>query len=135
MQNHDTILLVDDDPSIRRGAARILRLQGYNVLEACDGFEALRVAHEYEGSIDLLLTDIVMPQMRGDELAARMRTSFPCTKVLLASANAYPRDLGDDMDDVAFLTKPFGIDSLTSKVREVMESEPDTLIARHAMRG
>jgi CheY-like chemotaxis protein len=120
MTQTDTVLLVDDDPTLRLLAARTLREHGYQVLEASNGAEALQTAHDFEGNIDLLLADVIMPEMRGDELASRMKISFPFTKVLLVSTTADDAAVRDSAASFAFLAKPFAPDALARKVREVI---------------
>ncbi|HMH75900.1 MAG TPA: response regulator, partial [Candidatus Udaeobacter sp.] len=80
-----TILVVDDDPWVRVLARDVLAGEGYRVLEASDGQDAIRVAAEHPGPIHLLLTDVVMPQMSGPELAKRLVRSRPETKILCMS--------------------------------------------------
>src|SRR5205823_3798692 len=76
----ETVLLVEDEAAVRQLAVRVLRQLGYAVLEAIDGADALRVAGEYPGAIDLLLTDVVMPQLGGAALAERLRETHPQLK-------------------------------------------------------
>ena len=84
-QGSETVLLVEDDLSVRGLVVQVLRENGYNLLEAANGNEALRMAQEYAGEIHLLLTDVVMPQMGGKELADRLKTLRPNIKVLFTS--------------------------------------------------
>lgn len=121
----ETVLLVEDEPSVRRVAARVLRDQGYNVYEASNGHEALAVAEELDGEgIHLLLTDVVMPQMSGKALVDRMRTERADLKVLFMSGYANdmigPHGILDS--GTAFLQKPFSPGILARKVREVLDS-------------
>ncbi|MGQ9555464.1 MAG: PAS domain S-box protein [Anaerolineae bacterium] len=120
----ETVLVVEDEPSVRRVEVRILREQGYQVLEAANGVEAMRVAMYHPGPIHLLLTDVVMPQMSGRELAERLRAIQPKLKVLYLSGytdNAIVhRGVLDE--GVAFLQKPFTIPALAGKVRQVLDS-------------
>ena len=118
-----TILLVEDDVSVRSFAARALREAGYTVLEAPNGLEALQLAAERQGSpIHLLVTDVVMPQMGGEELAQNLRAIHPELKALFVSgytAQAVVR--GEALDEaVEFLQKPFTVTMLTQKVDEVL---------------
>ena len=118
----ETVLLVEDDPSVRDVVARTLREQGYTVLEAATGEEGLRVAEENGGKkIHLLLTDVVMPQMGGNELAQRLRTNRPDIKVIFFSG--YPGEAiplhGISDTGIAFLQKPFSPAVVLQKVREV----------------
>ena len=121
----ETILLVEDEPLVRTLAVRILEDQGYTVLEAANGEEALRVAKEREGKpIHLLLTDVVMPQMGGKELAVRLRAIQPGLKVLFASGYTDDTiyDLGMSELGTGFLQKPFTPGALARKLREVLDS-------------
>ncbi len=120
----ETVLLVEDEPMVREVAARALRARGYDVLEAYDGVEALRVADAHDGTIHLLLTDVVMPHMGGIELAAQLRKSRPRTRVLYTSGHAEravpvqgPLEPG-----AAFLPKPYVPDTLTQSVRRVLDA-------------
>ncbi|MGA9353924.1 MAG: response regulator [Terriglobales bacterium] len=119
----ETILLVEDQEGIREVAQEFLRRRGYSVLCAADGDEALRIAHDHKHPIDLLVTDVVMPNMGGPELIQRLAQSRPDTKVLLISGNpdqaALTEQLGDD--PVVILQKPFPLDNLLRKVRSVLD--------------
>ena len=119
----ETILLVEDDELVRRLAQRTLQAKGYTILEACSGNEALSFAGQYQNEIDLLLTDVVMPHMSGQELAEKLRTLYPQLKVLFMSG--YTDDTmvrhGIQTAKIEFLNKPFLLNALTSKVREVLD--------------
>jgi CheY-like chemotaxis protein len=115
-------MLVEDDDSVRELVRNVLRDKGYRVLEASRGEEALELSELYAGRIDLLVTDVVMPQMSGCELAHRLVSSRPQVKVLYISGytdNAawYPGGLDAEG---AFLQKPFTPEALARKVREVL---------------
>jgi CheY-like chemotaxis protein len=121
----ETVLLVEDEPAVRSLAALALRRQGYTVLEAADGQEALQVAQERNrNEIDLLLTDVVMPRMGGRELADRLHPLMPQMKVLLSSG--FPDQApvpGEEWDPgIAFMQKPFTPVVLAQKVREVLDT-------------
>ncbi len=121
-----TVLLVEDEPSIRLMTTRILRTEGYTVLEAANGDEALQVAAANAGqSIHLLLSDLVMPVMAGKELADRLLSLHPETRVLFTSG--YPDetivDSGGRKPGVQFIQKPFTPVTLVLKVREVLNQE------------
>jgi signal transduction histidine kinase len=119
-----TVLLVEDDADLRQLTSEILKAAGYAVVEAGDPLEALTVCDRRHEAIDLLLTDIVMPALRGPELAARLRSSYPALKVLFMSG--YTADTGGAPagEPAAFLQKPFTPHDLTRAVREVLDSGP-----------
>ena len=118
----ETILLVEDDEPVRQLAARILSRSGYNVLQAHDGVAALDVAESYPAEIDLLLTDVMMPEMDGRELADILSQRRPSTKLMFMSG--YSKEglplLEDGSDKVTFLQKPFTSESLAGCVRQAL---------------
>jgi PAS domain S-box-containing protein len=120
----ETILLVEDDPALREMAASLLRRLGYAVLTAANGIEALSLQQQRDmGHIDLLFTDVVMPQMSGQELADRVQALYPQTRILFTSAyteNAIIHQ-GVVSKGVAFLQKPFTPSALARKVREMLD--------------
>jgi PAS domain S-box-containing protein len=119
----ETILLVEDEASVRRLSIRVLRQQGYTVLEATHGAEALRLAQEQAGrDIHLLLTDMVMPQMGGQELAKRLTHLYPKLKVLFISGYIETTVPQSGLLDPSanFLQKPFTPQALIHKVRAVL---------------
>jgi len=124
----ETILLVEDDDSVRALADLLLRDCGYTVLATRDGADAVRLASEHAGRIDLLVTDVVMPRMDGRAVADRLRTLQPGIKVLFLSG--YTDDAvvrhGVHEAAVAFLQKPFTPHALTEKVREVLDGPATT---------
>ncbi len=117
-----SILVVEDEGAIRRLAQRILQSAGYTVLTACDGVDALRVLEERGSAVDLLLTDVIMPNMGGPELAKRLSELHPSTKVLYASGYAGDAELRLNAigESSNFLGKPYQVVELTRKVREIM---------------
>jgi two-component system, cell cycle sensor histidine kinase and response regulator CckA len=120
----ETVLLVEDESAVRSLTSRILRDRGYNVLEAADGMEALRISQEYKSEIQLVLTDVVMPGMGGKALVSRIGELRPGVKTLFISGytdNAISHH-GILDSGVAFLQKPFTLDGLVRKVREVLDS-------------
>ncbi len=120
----ETILLVEDDDSVRRLASRLLALQGYSVVEAGTGIEALKVMQERGGSIDLVVTDVVMPELNGSELAAKVRELYPKLCVIYMSGytddDIVRRGLLDP--EMVFIQKPFTASNFTRKVREVLDA-------------
>jgi PAS domain S-box-containing protein len=120
----ETILLVEDEPSLRHLASATLRGYGYNVLEAGDGVEALRLCDGHQGPIHLLLADFILPGMRADELARRAAKAHPEARVLYMSGytdDALVRD-GILEPGVALLQKPFETSVLARRVREILDS-------------
>ncbi len=122
----ETILLVEDALRVRAVVREILEMNGYHVLEARHGAEALEISERHQGPIHIMVTDVVMPQMSGRELAQRLAPVRPDMKVLYMSGytdDAIVRHgvLGAGM---AFLSKPFTPDALAAKVREVLETQP-----------
>jgi len=116
-----TVLLVEDEPAVRRLARRILERSGYRVIEASDGVDALEVARRHRGPLDLLLSDVVMPRMSGGELARRLREERPGIAVLFVSG--YPQARGhaaSSLEDDAFLFKPFSGRVLLERVRDTL---------------
>jgi signal transduction histidine kinase len=122
---NETILLVEDEPAVRRVALRILRRLGYTVLEASGGDEAIPQIENHDVALDLLLTDVVMPRMSGREVAERARQVRPGLKVLFASGYT------DDMivqerlleKDIWLIQKPLTPETLARRVREVLDAE------------
>ena len=103
-----TVMVVDDEPSVRHLASAMLKRSGYTVIEASDGLEAERIAAERKDRVDVLLTDIVMPGMRGPELAARLRRARPTLRVVYMSGFRDTAPLADvESGEAVFLAKPF----------------------------
>jgi CheY-like chemotaxis protein len=121
----ETILIVEDEPAVRRVAARALRSQGYVVLEAENGAEALQLLSRTTGTVDLVLSDVVMPILNGRELSERLAVDRPEIRVLFMS--------GYTDDDIVrrgllepgapFLQKPFMPADLSRKVRDVLDAQ------------
>ncbi|HEY4649083.1 MAG TPA: response regulator, partial [Gemmatimonadales bacterium] len=124
IRGSETILLVEDEAAVRSVAARVLRNQGYTVIQAANGAAALEQLDEFEGKIDLVLSDVVMPDMQGPELTDRIRDRRPDVKVLLMSGYAEGDKTQSGMpgSDHSFLQKPFSAESLTLRVREVLDA-------------
>jgi two-component system cell cycle sensor histidine kinase/response regulator CckA len=115
----ETILLVEDDPSVRSVVSQLLVANGYSVLEATDGFEALSISARFEAPIDLLIADVVMPHMSGPALAGKLLRRRPALKVLYISG--YPEErTGLVTGPADFLPKPFTSARLTEKVRTII---------------
>jgi PAS domain S-box-containing protein len=119
----ETVLVAEDESSVRSLTVRALCDLGYTVLEATNGEHALRVVSAHNGPVDLLVTDIVMPQMGGIELASRLAKESPHTKVLYVSgytAESSARG-GEVSRDAAYLAKPYTVADLGYKVREILD--------------
>jgi two-component system cell cycle sensor histidine kinase/response regulator CckA len=116
------VLVVDDDDAVRQVAAKALRRAGYDVLQAGEGEEALRLMREHAGAVHLLLTDVVMPGMNGRELAERLIAEWPATRLLYMSAHTEDEVIlrGVRVAEVNFLYKPFSIEALAAAVRSVL---------------
>jgi len=122
-RGNETILVVEDDPAAKRLTVEILNMQGYLVLEASDGNEALKMAKSYEANIQLVLTDVVMPQMSGKEMVDRLRMLRPDIKVLFMSGYTNDAIVHHGVLDqgLFYIQKPFTVDGLSKKIREVLD--------------
>ena len=121
----ETILLVEDDATIRHLAKRFLAQRGYTVLDASDGPDALRISRRHPGPIDLLLTDVVMPNMSGREVAFQLSTERTGMKVLYLSGHTVDTisHHGVLADGMSFIQKPFTRAALLAKVRGVLDAK------------
>ncbi len=113
-----TILVVEDEEILRQFMTRALQLRGYKVLTARDGLEGLRICEERHREIDLLLTDVTMPRMMGDELAARASRTWPKIRTLMVSGYALQQMTKEAPSN--FLQKPFTSDELAGKVLQIL---------------
>jgi CheY-like chemotaxis protein len=122
----ETILLVEDERAVRALVVRVLLRRGYVVLQAGNGKEALAVAERHRGPIHLLLTDVVMPQMGGRELAERLTAGRPGLRVLFVSGYTGDEVMrhGISHERVHFLPKPLSPAALAQKVRDVLDAPP-----------
>jgi two-component system cell cycle sensor histidine kinase/response regulator CckA len=120
------ILLVEDEDAVRSVAARVLLNQGYTVIQARNGEEALDLLHDLGDSIDLVLTDVVMPDMGGLALAEKLKATKPELRLLYMSGYSEADKLQPGMNNFQFpfLQKPFSAESLIVKVREVLDAKP-----------
>ena len=122
----ESILLVEDEEAVRRLARKVLEGYGYYVIEASNGQAALEIADKGEHlKIDLLVTDVIMPGMRGEELSAKLLEAYPDMKILFVSGyteNSLSHE-GVLNEGIAFLQKPFSPKSLAAKVREIFDGE------------
>ena len=122
----ETILLVEDDETVRQTAQEMLEMSGYRVIETSDTADSRRLAAQHRGPIHLLLTDVIMPGMSGPALAAQVASLRPGIRVLYMSG--YTGDAlgqrGMVEPDMAFLQKPFTPEALARKVRETLDDAP-----------
>jgi two-component system cell cycle sensor histidine kinase/response regulator CckA len=122
LSGEGTVLLVEDEDAVRTFAARALSTRGYRVLEASNGEMGLEIVAEEEGKIDIMVSDVVMPNMDGPTMAKRVKELYPDIKVIFISGyteDAFEDDL-DRPEDFEFLPKPFSLKQLASKVKEVL---------------
>jgi two-component system cell cycle sensor histidine kinase/response regulator CckA len=121
----ETILLVEDEAAVRRVVSDMLLRLGYTILDAPDGRTAQKFVLEYEKPIQLLLTDVVMPEVSGRELARRLRTVRRDLKVLFMSGYADDAIVRQGVLDpgAAYLQKPFTPDALAGKIRELLDAD------------
>jgi CheY-like chemotaxis protein len=121
---HETVLVVEDNDAVRDVAVAALEAQGYRVLQAANGADALRLAESLEEPVHLLLTDVVMPGMSGAALAQQLQVRYPYLKVLYTSG--YTQNVivhhGVLEEGIAFLPKPYRPADLAHRVREVLDS-------------
>ncbi len=119
----ETLLLAEDEAAVRQSTREFLSMNGYVVLEAKNGTEALALAKSYKGNIDLLIADVVMPQMGGAKLAAELASDRPKMRVLFVSGYAETTFQRHGAIDVTarFLQKPFSLKTLARKIREVID--------------
>jgi two-component system cell cycle sensor histidine kinase/response regulator CckA len=127
----ETLLLVEDEASVRQASRQFLTRSGYTVLEASDGEDGLRASREHGGPIHLMITDVVMPRMGGPQLAERLADERPDMKVLFVSGYAENTVLQHGKIDVTtrFLQKPFSSKALARKVREVLGAIDSRILA------
>jgi two-component system cell cycle sensor histidine kinase/response regulator CckA len=119
----ETILIVEDEESVRTLACEVLRTQGYNVLEAAQGGDALLICEQHKTTIDLILTDVIMPRMSGKELVKRLLPLQPNMKVLYMSGydSGIIKDTQSANETFNFIQKPFKPKEMMRKVREILD--------------
>ncbi len=123
----ETLLLVEDDPHVRQTVARMLKNHDYNVLEANGGVDAIALARQHRNSISLLVTDVVMPEMNGTELADVLLGICPGIRILFISGYVQTHTVVQqavNQSGAQFLQKPFASDDLARKVRGILDSAP-----------
>ena len=115
------ILLVEDDPTVRALEKRVLERAGYQILEAVNGRRALELVEQHQGSIDVVLSDVVMPELGGVELERRLRERFPNLRVILTSGYSEAELRGEvRRAGAAFLVKPFTPQSLLEIISQTL---------------
>jgi CheY-like chemotaxis protein len=130
-QASETILLVEDQESIRGLVREFLEGKGYRVFEAQDGAEALRTMEEKHHPIDLLVTDVMMPKMSGPTLSRRLAISFPNLKVIYISGYTEHSPANEELTqgNALYLQKPFALDVLERKIRSLLDAKRGFVIA------
>lgn len=123
--SRETILLVDDEPIILEMVARLLEHQGYTLITANNAEEALLITEDHAGTIDLLLTDVVMPGMNGDDLAHKLLLKYPGLKCLFMSGYGIDVVTGRGLftEDIHFIKKPFGINDVLLSINKVLAAD------------
>ncbi|WP_419912804.1 cell cycle histidine kinase CckA [Hoeflea sp.] len=119
-----TVLLVEDEEAVRRGGKRMLETRGYTVHEAGSGVEALDIIKELEGEVDIVVSDVVMPEMDGPTLLRELRKDYPDMKFIFVSGyaeDAFAKNLPENAQ-FGFLPKPFSLKQLATAVKEVIDS-------------
>jgi two-component system cell cycle sensor histidine kinase/response regulator CckA len=117
----ETILLVEDDETLRRLAQRLLTKLGYGVMVAGTGEAAVTSCRDFPDEIQLLITDVFMPDIGGPELAFRLLAMRPAMKVLYISGNEAARDSGLLPPDANFLQKPYAQEQMSRTIREILD--------------
>jgi len=127
----ETVLVVEDEDGVRELAAEFLRRNGYSVLEARDGVEALEISGRFAGTIHVILTDMIMPRMNGTELLKSMKAARPAAKTILMSgySEQFKTQQGGVLDQFSVLQKPFSMSSLVTAVRAALAADAATVEA------
>jgi DNA-binding response OmpR family regulator len=123
----DTVLLAEDDEIVRSSLRLLLEANGFKLIEARDGAEALRIFRTHQGTIDLLITDLAMPKMNGRELVERVKSFRPDLPVIYVSGKTSSPLMKKVVlhEGAHFLSKPFSYPKLVQKVRELLEGRAD----------
>jgi len=127
-----TVLLAEDDPEVRAVLVRILGRLGHRVLTAEGGQDALALAEQHDGSIALLVTDVLMPGLGGPAVFERLRVRWPELPVLFVSGHSAGERIPGEDPRVAFLEKPFSPDDLRAKVGKLLAGRATRLAQREA---
>lgn len=128
-----TILVVEDDPLIRSMLHLALRRFGHRIIAAADGLEGAALLDREIHNIDLLLTDVSLPGMRGPELADKALALRPGLKIIFASGSLFPEDTADTLNGLPFLRKPFTLASLRSAIEKIFSETNARSLAPLAM--
>jgi CheY-like chemotaxis protein len=122
---NETLLLVEDEAAVRSSARRLLERHGYQVVEARHGRDALRILEDGERTIDLVITDLVMPEMGGREMVERVRARHPAMKVLFMSGYSERAVTSDGTmpAGTGFVEKPFTVEQLIRRTREILDAQ------------
>jgi two-component system, cell cycle sensor histidine kinase and response regulator CckA len=121
--DRQVILLAEDEPVVRNMARAVLTMNGYFVLDAADGEQAVELSRSYAGPIDLLLTDLKMPNLDGAKAAKIITAERPAIRVLIISGHASD-EIREDIISQPFLRKPFLPKALLEKIRDVLKGAP-----------
>jgi PAS domain S-box-containing protein len=123
-KGHETVMVIEDDAQVRSMVRRILASRRYDILEACGGEEAIAMAKAHAGSIDLILSDVIMPGLNGPETVQQVQQHFAGTRTLFMSGYTDHAVLRDRIlsAGVNFIQKPFAPDALANKIREVLDA-------------
>jgi CheY-like chemotaxis protein len=124
----ETVLLAEDEQDVREIAREFLESGGYRVIEARDGIEAIALAAAHRGEIDLLVTDMVMPGMTGQELVARLQSELPglCVVFMSGYSEHAATEMANADPTARLLTKPFSRTALLRAAREILQSAAQT---------
>ncbi|MBY7649007.1 MAG: PAS sensor protein [Candidatus Liberibacter europaeus] len=123
--NSAIVLLVEDEDAVRRGSKRMLETRGYTVHEACSGTSAMKLMDELQGKVDIVVSDVVMPEMDGPTLLRELRKTYPNLKFIFISGyaeDAFSKNLPKDAK-FSFLSKPFSLKQLATSVHELLQSD------------
>jgi CheY-like chemotaxis protein len=125
LSGSETILLVEDDDGVRDFTASTLDNFGYDIIQAENGQKAIGILQTSQPAVDLLITDIIMPEMNGQELAKRLKKIIPLKRVLFVSGYTfdYLKQDGALEEGINFLQKPYSIHDILSKIREILDSQ------------
>lgn len=129
LRGTETVLVVEDEESVRQLVVECLKMRGYHVLSASDGAKALMVSEYHEGPIHLVVSDVVMPGMKGPEVVKKISEKRPDVKVLFMSGYSDGAVVhhGFLCADNAFIEKPFGLENMAQKVREILDRNRENL--------